>query len=127
MATSNDATPVIACRLDALSLEERSRRAALAAGITSLATEIVELDDGYALRLAPEPLVAHDVLEWLMLESRCCPFLRLELSLEPDGGPLWARLRGGAAIKAFLAGAGLKARGGAMGVATAEHRSPTAR
>ena len=98
----------LACNLDALNLEERAHRAELAAKVRRLATRIVEQDDGYALRLDFDPAAAREAFEWLLLETRCCPFLRLGLSFEPEKGPLWVSLGGGSAeIKAFLASAGL--------------------
>lgn len=103
-------TTPIACNLAALNIDERARRAELSAKIVRLATTIVERDDGYALRLDPNPATAREALEWLVLESRCCPFLSLQLSFEPEEGPLWVSLGGSAAIKAFLASAGLGAR-----------------
>lgn len=107
--TAHNATP-IACNLNALSREEGARRAELAAKMVRLATRIVERDDGYALRLDPNPATARDAFEWLALERRCCPFLRLQLSFEPEQGPLWISLGGSAEIKAFLTSAGLGAR-----------------
>jgi hypothetical protein len=100
-------TSVIACNLEALTREERGRREELAARVRSLASEIAELEDGYGLRLPPDASVAHEAMEWILLESRCCPFLRLEVSLEPERGPLWVRLGGSPEIKDFLAAAGL--------------------
>jgi hypothetical protein len=99
--------PAIACDLSALTARERTMRAELAARIRSLATQLVELEDGYALRLASEPEVARHALEWMLLESRCCPFLRMELVVEAERGPLWVRLRGAAGVKEFLKAAGL--------------------
>ena len=99
--------PTIACNLAALTAEERRQRAELAAQIRSLSVESAEHDDGYALRLACEPGLARHVLEWILLESRCCPFLRLALVLEPEGGPLWVRLGGAPGVKEFLKGEGL--------------------
>jgi len=97
----------IACNLGALTRQEQATRSELAAWILSLAAERVELDDGYALRLAFEPEVARHALEWILLESRCCPFLRMELGIEAERGPLWVRLGGGSGVKEFLKAAGL--------------------
>jgi len=98
--------PTIACDLGALTAEERVSRARLAARIRSLAAEVVELEDGYALRLESEPEVARQALEWILLESRCCPFLRMELCVEAERGPLWVRSGGPAGVKEFLNAAG---------------------
>ena len=104
-----DRRPVIACNLDALSAGDRKRRAELAAAIVPQARSIRELADGYALQLGVTAPLAHEALEWLLLERRCCPFLRLELELESEEGPLWLRLRGGPGVKEFLAAAGIGA------------------
>jgi hypothetical protein len=55
-------------------------------------------------------VIVRDALDWLLLERRCCPFLRLELSFDPSNGPVWLRFRGGPGVKEFLAAAGFKAR-----------------
>lgn len=101
---------VIACDLGALSAGEREHRAALAQTLVAQAAAVRELPDGYALRLDGTAPLARESLDWLLLERRCCPFLRLELELEPEDGPLWLRLRGGAGVKEFLAAAGLAPR-----------------
>ena len=100
--------PTIACDLGALNADERARRSALAARILGRFQEVRELADGYAGRLDGNDAVATDALEWLRLERRCCPFLRLELCFEPSGGPVWIHFRGGAGVKEFLAAAGLR-------------------
>jgi hypothetical protein len=67
------------------------------------------MSDGYAGRLDPDSEIVRDALEWLLLERRCCPFLRLDLSFEPSNGPVWFRFHGGPGVKEFLAAAGFKA------------------
>ena len=101
---------VIACDLGALSPAERERRATLAQTLVSQAQSVQELADGYALQLPATSSLAHESLEWLLLERRCCKFFRLELELEPEVGSLWLRLRGGPGVKEFLSAAGVVAR-----------------
>jgi hypothetical protein len=103
----SDPPPILACDLSALGEAERTRRASLAARVAAGFQEIRETTEGYAARLDADPEVAKDAFEWLLLERRCCPFLRLELSFEPAGGPIWLHLGGGPGVKAFLAAAGL--------------------
>ena len=105
----SDTQPVIACDLGALSGEERTRRSTVASRVSARFREVRETADGYAACLDPYPAMVHDAFEWLLLERRCCPFLRLELRFEPSGGPVWLRFGGGPDVKEFLAGAGLKA------------------
>ena len=102
--------PVIACNLGALSAAERRRRAALAEALVPQARSIQELSDGYALQLAATASLAHEALEWVLLERRCCPFLGFELELGSQEGALWLRLRGGPGVKEFLSAAGIGAR-----------------
>ncbi len=97
-----------ACDLGALSADERARRSTLASRVFARFREVRELGDGYAGCLDPDPAIVRDALDWLLLERRCCPFLRLELSFEPAPGPVWMRFEGGSGVKEFLASAGLK-------------------
>jgi hypothetical protein len=105
----SDSQPALACDLGALSGEERTRRSTVATRVSARFREVRETSDGYAARLDTEAQLVQDALDWILLERRCCPFLRLELSFEPFPGSVWLRLGGGAGVKEFLAAAGLKA------------------
>jgi hypothetical protein len=105
-----DGPPALACRLDALSRDEQVRRTALAEQVTARFAEVRETNDGYAARLAADPALARDVMEWILLERRCCPFLRLEVEFEPASDTMWLGFGGGPGVKAFLTAAGLQAR-----------------
>src|SRR5215831_8981524 len=101
----SDTRSAFACDLNALSVAERARRCALASRVAAQFREVLEISDGYAARLDPDPAVVQDALDWLVLERRCCPFLRLELCFEPAHGPVWFRLRGAHGTKEFLTAA----------------------
>lgn len=105
----SETQPVLACDLGALSGEERTRRSSAAARVSTHFREVRETSDGYTARLDADPQLVQDTLDWLLLERRCCPFLRLELQFEPGAGPVWLRFGGGPGVKEFLGGAGLKA------------------
>ena len=94
--------PVLACRLDALDVAQRERRSILASRLAAQLIGIKELPDGYGLRFPGEPALCLEAAEFITLESRCCPFFRFELEVEPNGGPLWLRLTGGEGVKQFL-------------------------
>ena len=108
----SDTQPAIACNLGALSAEERTRRSAAAARVSARFREVRETSDGYAARLDEDPQLLQDALDWLLLERRCCPFLRLELRLDPSDGPVWLGFSGGPGVKEFLAAAGFIASPG---------------
>jgi hypothetical protein len=101
--------PIFACDLDALSRDERARRSDVASRVSGRFREVRETSDGYAARLDPDPELMQEALDWLLLERRCCPFLRLELHFEPSIGPAWLQFGGGPGVKEFLTAAGFKA------------------
>ncbi len=62
----------------------------------------------------PQPALREDaastpteILEWFLLEKRCCPFLRFSLTLEPGTDDVRIHLGGGSEVKEFLAASGL--------------------
>jgi hypothetical protein len=101
----------IACNLGALDRDEQRRRAELARAVVGHAAATTETSDGYALRFDDDPVLLRDAIDWIRLERRCCPFLRFELTFDPENGPLWLRLGGGPGVKEFLSANGLAARG----------------
>jgi hypothetical protein len=107
--TMGERQTALACDLGALSVDERARRSTLASRVFARFREVREMTDGYAGCLDPDPAIVQDAFDWLLLERRCCPFLRLELSFEPSNGPVWLHFRGGPGVKEFLGAAGLKA------------------
>jgi hypothetical protein len=88
----------IACTLTERELVDR--RAGLLAELRRHREEVRWLPDGAAFRYPP---TATDLLtEFVRLESRCCPFLRFRLTVEPAGGPVWLELTGGPGTREFL-------------------------
>jgi hypothetical protein len=93
----------IACDLKAFLPDERTRWAGLVDRVVSQVRGRAELPDGFALTLDATAELAREVLDWILLESRCCPFLGFELRLGPGAQTLEVRLRGGPGVKEFLA------------------------
>lgn len=65
--------------------------------------EVRETDGGYAYRLPSDAAWLIEAANLIDLERRCCPFLRFQLTVEPDGGPIWLELSGPRGTKEFLA------------------------
>jgi len=59
-----------------------------------------EASDGWRLRFSPDtwPVIA----ETIEAERHCCRFLRFEVVVEPDGGPIWLTLSGPPGTREFL-------------------------
>jgi hypothetical protein len=104
-----ESAPPLACDLGALGRDEQARRAALAGRVTARFLEVRETADGYAARIDADATLAREVLDWFLLERRCCPFLRLEMRFDADGAT-WLGFGGGPGVKEFLAANGLAAR-----------------
>ena len=97
----------IACDLDALDPTERRRRAELAGSIVSQVSHARETTHGYELVIDAPADISRDVIEWFLLEKRCCPFLRFGLMLGSGDSELRIELSGGVGVKEFLASQGL--------------------
>ena len=92
----------IACRMDALTPAERTRRGEVLAILTGRTIEVVETADGMAFRLRPDPDTPALAGEFVGYESRCCPFIRFELSVEAEGGPVRLAFGGREGVREFL-------------------------
>jgi hypothetical protein len=97
-----DPTPLpIACTLSGPDLAKR--RTGLFADLLRRRQEARWLAEGITLRYSPEPGTLALLGEFIQLESRCCPFLRFQLTVEPGGGPIRLELTGPAGTREFLA------------------------
>lgn len=90
----------VACTLTERELAQR--RSGLLAELRRHREEIRWLADGAAFRYSSATAVVDLLTEFVRLESRCCPFLRFRLTVEPAGGPVWLELTGGPGVREFL-------------------------
>ena len=93
--------PVIACKLDAAGLWARQQ---LLAGLFARAAERREAEDGYVFVFPPGAATLAELAAVVEPERRCCPFLRIALTAEPEGGPVRLDLTGPEGTKDFLRG-----------------------
>jgi len=85
----------LACDRLALSPEARARHFdELGPQLLAARTAVRELPNGYAFRFPADAKTIRLVAEWAAGERLCCPFLDIDIRLEPDGGPLWVTLTG---------------------------------
>jgi ribosomal-protein-alanine N-acetyltransferase len=90
----------IACTLTERELAER--RAGLVSELGRHRAEIRWLPDDAAFQYPSTAAVVDLLTEFVRVESRCCPFLRFRLTIEPAGGPVWLELTGGPGTREFL-------------------------
>ncbi len=97
------ATPQVplACVPAAIPADERPAHFALVGRLfTETVRERRDLPNGLAFRFADDDF--EQVARFVANERRCCPFLRFEIAVEPDGGPVRLRMTGPAGTRDFL-------------------------
>lgn len=102
--TSQQATPILACDLQAIPQDARPLHQASIQRVFAAVQETQKLPAGYALRLPNDPDILQSAMSFISYERLCCPFFRFELAIEPDLGPIWLRLTGNTDVKPFLQG-----------------------
>ena len=90
----------IACCLT--SAELREREATLLAKFRSAVIETQELANGYAFRVPGEGEWIGVIVEMIVAERKCCPFLTFELIAQAGMGPVMVCVTGPAGAKDFL-------------------------
>jgi hypothetical protein len=93
-------SPVI-CTLTPAALA--ARRAGLLADLVGRATAHEELPAGHRLRFAAGDDILAAIAHAIDAERRCCRFLRFDLAVEPDEGPVVLDLTGPPGTREFIA------------------------
>ena len=101
MTGPSDPSP-IACRMDALTPAERTRRGEVLAALDARATIVADTRGGIAFELRGDADTAALAGEFVGYESRCCPFIRFQLTVEAEGGPVRLELSGREGVGEFL-------------------------
>ncbi len=90
------------CNVKALSAEERARHEELTKKLLADRNETVETEKGYEFQYSPEKVSIAEVGEWVVAESKCCPFFDFHIDLENRGNLVCLRLTGSDGIKTFI-------------------------
>ncbi len=90
------------CNLKALTSEQRARHKQLSEKLMASKKEIVETEKGYEFQFSPGDVSVAELAEWVVAESKCCPFFDFHIDLEREGKLLCLRLTGEEGIKAFI-------------------------
>jgi hypothetical protein len=88
----------VACTLSPETIA--TRKAGLLPGLAAKADNCEGRADGIRLRFRSDALSA--IMETVDAERRCCRFLRFDITVEPDGGPIWLELTGPPGTQSFL-------------------------
>lgn len=93
----------LACVLGALTTGERARQMELWGFVKGSVLDVSETETGFAFQFAPSMERLMELAELVTIESRCCPFVRFDIGLSEEGGPLTLRLSGREGVKELLA------------------------
>jgi hypothetical protein len=90
------------CNMKALSHTDRIQHLMLTGKLIIVRKEIVELENGYEFQFSPSNVSVEDLANWVVAESKCCPFFDFHIDLEEEARLLCLRLTGGEGIKEFI-------------------------
>ena len=90
----------IACTLSEDAL--RARREGLLGRVARRASAMTKVRGGYRLEFTAEPDTLSLLAAMIDAERQCCRFLRFDLRVEPDVGPIALELTGPEGTEAFL-------------------------
>jgi len=92
-----------ACNAVALSPEARKRHfEEVGLALLKPKKSTRELPDGYEFEFPVDKTTYDLLMEWIVEERVCCPFLDIDLHFSREGGPLWLRLTGRPGTKEFI-------------------------
>src|ERR1700730_3720738 len=78
-----------------------TRKAALLPGLVRRAESTEDTADGVRFRFFADAF--SEPASAVEADRQCCRFLRFDISIEPDGGPIWLSLSGPPGTRDFLA------------------------
>jgi hypothetical protein len=90
------------CNIKALKPAERAHHKQLTEKLISSRTEIVETEKGYEFQFNPSVVSIAELADWVVAESKCCPFFDFHIDLEREGTLVCLRLTGDQGIKHFI-------------------------
>src|SRR5688572_16347964 len=92
----------IVCTLGSAAV--KARREELLGGFVQRAVERIDLPAGYRMRFEPTDDILATIAKVVDIERQCCRFLTFQLTIEPDGGPIWLEFTGPPGTREFLTG-----------------------
>jgi hypothetical protein len=90
------------CNIKALTPEERAHHKQLGDKLMAARKEIVEMEKGYEFQFSPKDVTLAELADWVVNESKCCPFFDFHIDLEKEGKLICLRLTGEEGIKQFI-------------------------
>jgi hypothetical protein len=90
------------CNIKALTPEERAHHKQLGDKLAAARKAIVETAKGYEFQFSPQDVTLAELADWVVPESKCCPFFDFHIDLENEGKLICLRLTGEEGIQQFI-------------------------
>jgi hypothetical protein len=90
------------CNIRALTAEERAHHKQLGEKLMGARKAVVETDKGYEFQFGPQDVTLAELADWVVNESKCCPFFDFHIDLENEGKLICLRLTGEEGVKQFM-------------------------
>lgn len=90
------------CNTKALTAEERAHHKQLGDKLMAARKATVETGNGYEFQFGREDATLAELADWVVNESKCCPFFDFHIDLENEGKLICLRLTGEEGIKQFI-------------------------
>lgn len=90
------------CNVNALTPEERAHHKHLGDKLMAARKATVETDRGYEFQFGPQDVTLAELADWVVNESKCCPFFDFHIDLENEGNLICLRLTGEEGVKQFM-------------------------
>ena len=90
------------CNIKALTQEERAHHKQLSDKLWAARNAVVETEKGYEFQFRPQKVTLAELADWVVAESKCCPFFDFHMDLENEGKLICLRLTGEEGVKQFI-------------------------
>lgn len=90
------------CNVKALTPEERAHHKQLGDKLMAARKASVETEKGYEFQFGPQDVTMVELADWVVTESKCCPFFDFHIDLENEGKLICLRLTGEEGVKQFI-------------------------
>ena len=90
------------CNTRALTAEERAHHKQLGDKLMAAKKATVETEKGYEFQFGPQDVTLAELADWVVAESKCCPFFDFHIDLENEGKLICLRLTGEEGVKQFM-------------------------
>ena len=90
------------CNTKALTAEERAHHKQLSEKLMAARKATVDTGNGYEFQFGPQDATLAELADWVVNESKCCPFFDFHIDLENEGKLICLRLTGEEGVKQFM-------------------------